>query len=332
MSLSGDLRGGVGFVPSWTLSCGDNPTINEILDEIDSNFIPEIEAFLGFGSAGQVLATNAGGDGYEWIAGGGASWGSITGTLSSQTDLQSALDLKDKKPIEVTVTTAAATATKVGTTSGGSYTPTYGDRLNITFTLGCNANNPTLNIDGSGAVNIRLGNVNVTTSLLGIAAAIVVPVWFDGTYYQIYGSFHNTNTTYTEISEANIINATNATAGLITGRRLFYWLNNLLFGTTTVVSNASITPTGGNKNNELFVSALAVNTTINAPSGTPLNGNSLLIRIKDNGTARAITLNVIFKPYVPVPATTTPNKTLYIGAKYNSTDSSWDIIAVTEEL
>jgi hypothetical protein len=32
---------------------------------------------------------------YNPSAGGGASWGAITGTLSSQTDLQTALDAKD---------------------------------------------------------------------------------------------------------------------------------------------------------------------------------------------------------------------------------------------
>ena len=50
---------------------------------------------LGLGTAGQVLATNAGATGLEWIdTSGGGSWGSITGTISAQTDLQLALDDK----------------------------------------------------------------------------------------------------------------------------------------------------------------------------------------------------------------------------------------------
>lgn len=49
---------------------------------------------LAKGAAGQVLEMNAGATAPEWDAddgGGGASWGSITGTLSSQSDLNTAL-------------------------------------------------------------------------------------------------------------------------------------------------------------------------------------------------------------------------------------------------
>lgn len=53
------------------------------------------------GLTGQVLAKSSGADyATQWVdqtgggGGGGGTWGSITGTLSSQTDLQSALDAK----------------------------------------------------------------------------------------------------------------------------------------------------------------------------------------------------------------------------------------------
>lgn len=84
---------------------------------------------------------------------------------------------------------------------------------------GCNVNNPTLNIDSTGAKNIRLGNANVSTSFVSTASALTLPMWYDGTYYNIYGSLKNDNTTYTEISDAEIINTTSTTARLISGRR-----------------------------------------------------------------------------------------------------------------
>lgn len=54
-----------------------------------------IAAIASLGSASQVLAINATADGVEWKTISLSSvWGSITGTLSDQTDLQSALDAK----------------------------------------------------------------------------------------------------------------------------------------------------------------------------------------------------------------------------------------------
>jgi hypothetical protein len=105
--------------------------------------------------------------------------------------------------IAVTSSTASATAAKVGTTSGGSYTPTTGDVINVTFTLGISVNSPTLNIDGSGAKAIYLGTSAVTTTVLSTSASsVVVPMFYDGTHWQLYGSQLNTNTTYTSMTVA----------------------------------------------------------------------------------------------------------------------------------
>ena len=133
--------------------------------------------------------------------------------------ITNALFYKDVKPVAVTVSTAATTATKVGTTADGNYIPEAGDMLNVTFSSGCNVNTPTLNIDGSGAKNIILGNANVSTTFVSTTSALTLPMWYDGTYYNIYGSLKNDNTTYTEISDAEIINTTSTTARLISGRR-----------------------------------------------------------------------------------------------------------------
>lgn len=101
---------------------------------------------------------------------------------------------------------------------------------------------------------------------------------------------------------------------------------------TSVATGTTITPTGNAGRNEHYVTALASALTINAPSGTPANGNQLTIRLKDNGTVRALTLDAIYRAVgVTLPTTTTANKTMYIGCRYNSTDSKWDVIAVVEE-
>ncbi len=70
----------------------------------------------------------------------------------------------------------------------------------------------------------------------------------------------------------------------------------------------------------------------NAPGGTPLGGQKLIIRIKDNGTARALTYNAIFRALGnALPTTTVLSKTLYMGFIYNATDTKWDLVAVAQE-
>lgn len=116
-------------------------------------------------------------------------------------DLDEKADKAKLDYVEVSVTTAAATAAKVGTTTGGSYTPSTGDILLVTFSLANTASNPTLNVDGSGAKSILIGNV--APSNIAMAGTKVL-MWYDGTAYQLFGSQRasdtDTNTTYTGIT------------------------------------------------------------------------------------------------------------------------------------
>ena len=101
---------------------------------------------------------------------------------------------------------------------------------------------------------------------------------------------------------------------------------------TSIASSATPTPVGSGQRNQFNVTALAAAATFAAPSGTPADGNSLIIRIKDNGTARALTWNAIYRAVgVVLPTTTVISKTMYVGCRYNAADSKWDVIAVTKE-
>ncbi len=80
------------------------------------------------------------------------------------------------------------------------------------------------------------------------------------------------------------------------------------------------------------VTDLASAMTIAAPTGTPQTGMKLLFRITDDGTARALTWNVIYRAIgVTTPSTTTANKILYVGCIYDEAGSKWDVVAVKEE-
>lgn len=103
--------------------------------------------------------------------------------------------------------------------------------------------------------------------------------------------------------------------------------------TTTIASSATPTPTGNGMFNELFVTAQADVATFAVPSGTPVDGNSIVIRVHDNGTARVLAYNAIFRAVgVTLPTTTVVGKTTYIGAKYHSVEAKWDVIAVSQEV
>lgn len=87
--------------------------------------------------------------------------------------------------------------------------------------------------------------------------------------------------------------------------------------------------------NTIVFTALANDLTINADSGSPTTGKKVIFRIKDNGTARALTWSSGTKGFraigVTLPSTTTVNKTIYIGAVYNNTDTFWDVTAVATQ-
>jgi hypothetical protein len=96
-------------------------------------------------------------------------------------------------------------------------------------------------------------------------------------------------------------------------------------------SNATPTP-NADTTDEHIITAQAAAAAFAVPTGTPVQGQAMVIRIKDNGTARALSWNVIYRAIgVTLPATTVISKTLYIGMIYNATDTKWDVLGVNQE-
>jgi hypothetical protein len=98
----------------------------------------------------------------------------------------------------------------------------------------------------------------------------------------------------------------------------------------TVTSSATPTPSVGTAGARIFytVMALAVGATFGAPTGTPVDGQELIIRIKDNGTSQALAWNAIYRTGTDVilPTATTISKTMYIQFCFNGADTKWDIV------
>jgi hypothetical protein len=100
---------------------------------------------------------------------------------------------------------------------------------------------------------------------------------------------------------------------------------------STTTSTATLTPDIASFD-QYNLTAQAAGLTIAAPTGTPVDGNKLIIRILDNGTARALTWNATYTVVgVTLPTTTVINKTTYVGCIYNANNTRWDVIAVTTQ-
>jgi len=93
----------------------------------------------------------------------------------------------------------------------------------------------------------------------------------------------------------------------------------------TVTSSATVTPTS--TNDLVIITAQATGLTLANPTGTFTEGQALMIRIKDNGTARTISFDTNYRAIgVTLPTTTVISKTMYLGIIYNSTDGKWDVV------
>jgi hypothetical protein len=114
-----------------------------------------------------------------------------------------------------------------------------------------------------------------------------------------------------------------------------YWASTIAPRVNTATSTATLAWNSDNYE-QYQLTALATICTISADSGTPVNGRKIIFRLEDNGTARALTwTNGVSNSFraigTTLPTTTVANKTVYVGAIYNSTDSRWDVIAVAQE-
>ena len=115
--------------------------------------------------------------------------------------------------------------------------------------------------------------------------------------------------------------------------------NTFLFQPLTravAASGTSGTLTPNSDTTDIFNAfALDGTTTLDVPSGTPIDGQRLILRLRDDGTARALTWTTTSGGYrvigTTLPSTTTISKLLYVGCVYNSTDSFWDVVAVTTQ-
>lgn len=172
------------------------------------------------------------------------------------------------------------------------------------------------------------GTANIT-----VADSTKEPIITAGTTAQYWRGDKSWQTlNATAVGLGNVDNTSDANKPISTATQTALDLKaNYIRRVNSQTSTATLTPVYGTID-DYIITAQAVALTIASPTGTANNGEQFIIRIKDNGTARAITWNAIYRGIgVTLPTTTTANKTMYLGCKFNSTDTKIDVIAFSQE-
>lgn len=241
------------------------------------------------------LTVAQGGTGNATLTSGSVLVGNGTSAISLVATTGSGSFVRATSPTLVTPVLGVATATSINgltlTTSTGTVTVTNAKTLTVSDTTTLATNSITL----AGGEVITFTATNAFTLTTTGSTNVTFPT--TGTLATLAGTETLTNKRVTE-------------------------------RVGTVADAATITPTG-DSSDMYTVTALAQAATIAAPSGTPTNGQKLIIRLLDNGTARALTWNAIYAVIgVTLPTTTVLSKYTYVGCVYNSASSKWDVLAV----
>lgn len=215
--------------------------------------------------------------------------------------------------------------TKKTTVSAIPFSVTIPDD-SVTFAKLQNINtNRILGRSTAGTGDIEELNTTAIPALIGLWTS-------DSPQFTWVNVWHATDTTISRVSAWRIavegVNVPTISSTDTLTNKNFTSTTNVISENTTTASSTTPTPTGGSLKNYFTVTALAAGATFSAPSGTPVDGNMLLIRIKDNWTARTLAWNAIYRGGdTALPTTTILSKTLYLLFIYNSIDARWDLIS-----
>lgn len=102
-------------------------------------------------------------------------------------------------------------------------------------------------------------------------------------------------------------------------------------GTTlTITSAASIVPDPSTYK-QYSITAQAETLVIGSP-GSSSDGKVLIFRFRDNGVARSLSWNSVYRGVaVTIPTVTIVGKVIYVGAIYNAQDNKWDVVSVNRQ-
>ena len=202
---------------------------------------------------------------------------------------------------------------------------TLTDRLAIRFYVTHSGRTITLHTENS-----HLGQI-ITTFTTGLTA-------LNGLTAQIQSLATGTTGTDFNISSAtathtfNLPDASASNRGALTSANWSTFNGKAEYAprVQSVTSSATVTPTS--TNDLVKITAQATGLTIANPTGTMSEGQAMIIRIKDNGTAQTIAFDTNYRAIgVTLPTTTTISKTIYIGLVWNDTDTKFDVLGINTQ-
>lgn len=211
---------------------------------------------------------------------------------------------------------------------------------------GTDGTNGTNGADGARAVmtlNYQSSNLTLQTGTLTLPVNPSYPLvnlgWIQGTRIRIWNSaiaymegiitstINNPQTTDISVNIDYVIGSGTQSAWNVT---VAGDLGNGNARVQTVTSSATVTPVS--TNDLVTITAQAVGLTLANPTGAFSEGKSLMIRIKDNGTAQTIAFGTNYRAIgITLPTTTVISKTIYLGIIYNSTDGKFDVLGLNQE-
>ena len=82
---------------------------------------------------------------------------------------------------------------------------------------------------------------------------------------------------------------------------------------------------------DIYELSAVANATVFTVTGTPTNGQKLIIRFKDAGTTKGLTWTGFTAIGITLPTTTVVSKWHYVGAIYNLIGTTWQVVAYSVE-
>lgn len=188
--------------------------------------------------------------------------------------------------------------------------------------------------DASGNINV-IGSGTVTVTGTPIDNTLTVSVAAGGGLsLSTFGSTPNANGLSLAAGVLNMqpADATNP-GGVSTAKQSFAAVKTAGIAPRSVSATSASSLTPNSDNTDMYIyTALAAGITINADSGSPVNGQKLVFKFLDNASPQTITwasgsAGTYQAIGITLPTTTTASKILYVGFIYNANASRWDGVA-----